>query len=164
MKACMRFNQRFPRMIMEIGVQYSGRSRALPLAALAEMCDTISTLIPVELAGSFGDGRCCHPSGYLQIDGIRRSGGRCHIFEAAACPAGYRTRPHGLGCPRSFDSLAPSSACPFGSRHCGIYPGLSQGPVLPSPSPKFLRQFHQTNRVNGISMAGWMVWNDLGEA
>ena len=32
---------------------------------------TISTLIPVEFAGSFGDGRCCHPSGYLQIDGIR---------------------------------------------------------------------------------------------
>jgi hypothetical protein len=58
-------------MIMEIGVQYSGISRALPLAALAEMRDTISTLIPVELAGFFGDGRCCHPSGYLQIDGIR---------------------------------------------------------------------------------------------
>ena len=28
---------------------------------------TISTLIPVESAGSFGDGRCCHSSGYLQI-------------------------------------------------------------------------------------------------
>jgi len=62
-----------------------------------------------------------------------------------------RSRFHGLGCPRSFDSLAPGSACPFGSRNCGIYPGLSQGPVLPSPSPKSLRPFHQTNRVNGIT-------------
>jgi hypothetical protein len=33
--------------------------------------DTICTLILVESAGSFGDGRCCHPSGYLEIDGIR---------------------------------------------------------------------------------------------
>jgi hypothetical protein len=33
----------------------------------SEASDTISTLIPVESAGSFGDGRCCHPSGYLQI-------------------------------------------------------------------------------------------------
>jgi hypothetical protein len=33
--------------------------------------DTISTLILVESAGSFGDGRCCHPSGYLEIDGTR---------------------------------------------------------------------------------------------
>ncbi len=55
--------------------------------------NTISTLIPVESAGSFGDGRCCNHSGYLQI---------------------------ALGLP-------------------------------PSPSPKFLRQFHQTNRVNGIT-------------
>ena len=54
---------------------------------------TISTLIPVESAGSFGDGRCCHPSGYLQI---------------------------ALGLP-------------------------------PSLSPKSLRKFHQTNRVNGIT-------------
>jgi hypothetical protein len=77
-------------------------------------------------------------------------GGRCHLFEAAACAAGYRARPHGLGCPRSFDSLAPCSARPFGSRYCGIYPGLSQGPVLPSPSPKSLRQFNQTNHGNGI--------------
>ena len=76
--------------------------------------------------------------------------GRCHLFEAAACAAGYRARFHWLGCPRSFDSLAPGSACPFGSRHCGIYPGLSQGPVLPSPSPNSLRQFHQTNHGNGI--------------
>jgi hypothetical protein len=58
----------------------------------SEASDTISTLIPVESAGSFGDGRCCHPSGYLQI---------------------------ALGLP-------------------------------PSPSPKSLRQFHQTNRVNGM--------------
>ena len=42
-----------------------------------------------------------------------------------------RSRFHGLGCPWSFDSLAPGSARPFGSRHSGIYPGLSQGPVLP---------------------------------
>jgi hypothetical protein len=53
---------------------------------------TISTLIPVKSAGSFGDGRCCHPSGYLQI---------------------------ALGLP-------------------------------PSPSPKSLRQFHQTIPGNGI--------------
>jgi hypothetical protein len=55
--------------------------------------DTISTLILVESAGSFGDGHCCHPSGYLQI--------------ALSLP--------------------------------------------PSPSPKSLRRFHQTNRVNGMS-------------
>ena len=62
-----------------------------------------------------------------------------------------RSRFHGLGCPRSFDSLAPGSARPIGSRNCGIYPGLSQGPVLPSPSTKFLRRFHQSNHGNGIS-------------
>jgi hypothetical protein len=28
-------------------------------------------LIQVESAGSFGDGRCCHPSGYLQ--GVKKS-------------------------------------------------------------------------------------------
>ena len=112
-------------------------------------------------------------------------GGRCHLFEAEACAAGYRARLyslalprplprpssfrllrrlhraslhsmfarlarwvhppnaddynstfprprfHGLGCPRSFDSLAPGSSRPFGSRRRGIYPGLSQGTVLP---------------------------------
>jgi hypothetical protein len=200
--------------------------------------NTISTLIPVESAGSFGDGRCSHPSGYLQIDGIRLClsisrcidaaslPGSCGTLRAATesqssahpprclvrpfrdCPSssgtGYsvpsralgvrrtvpplrgcgmrsrlphpfvlacsrkahplgssaeaddynstfpRSRFHGLGCPRSFDSLAPGSARPFGSRHSGIYPSLSQGHVLPSLSPKSLRKFHQTNRVNGI--------------
>jgi hypothetical protein len=112
-------------------------------------------------------------------------GGRCHLFEAEACAAGYRARwyslalprplprpsffrllrklhreslhsmfarlarwvhppnvdvynstfPrshfHGLGWPRSFDSLAPGSSRPFGSRRRGIYPGFSQGTVLP---------------------------------
>ena len=110
---------------------------------------TISTLIPVELAGSFGDGRCCHPSGYLQIDGIRRSGGRCHLFEAAACAAVYRARPHGLGCPRSFDSLAPSSARPLGP--------ASAGSIQAFPKALYCLAHHQNPFANSTRLIVSMV-------
>ena len=45
----------------------NGMAERFLQTSLREWAYTISTLIPVESAGSFGDGRCCHPSGYLQI-------------------------------------------------------------------------------------------------
>ena len=84
--------------------------------------NTISTFIPVESAGSFGDGRCCHPSGYLQIDGIR-------------LPAD--------GATSSRLRHAPQATAP-------VPTGLVALGLPPSLSPKSLRKFHQTNRVNVI--------------
>ena len=92
-------------------------------ATIAKWSYTISTLIPAESAGSFGDGRCCHPSGYLQIDGIR-------------LPAD--------GATSSRLRHAPQATAP-------VPTGLVALGLPPSPSPKFFRQFHQTNRVNGIT-------------
>ena len=71
---------------------------------------TISTLIPVESAGSFGDGRCCHPSGYLQIDGIRLclSISRC-LRPFRDCPGssgtGYSVPSRALGVRRTVPPL-----------------------------------------------------------
>ena len=53
--------------------------------------DTISTLIPVESADSFGDGHCSHPSGYLRIDGTRLCLSISRCIDAASLPGSRGT-------------------------------------------------------------------------
>ena len=132
--------------------------------------------------------------------------GRCHLFEAAACAAGYRTRLYSLAPtrltrwvhpPKRMTTTRPSQglvstglvalglltrshlarlalsgpaiagsiqAFPKDLYCLAIPDGLalkgcashrlhraSRHSMLPSPSPKSLCQFHQTNRVNGIT-------------
>jgi hypothetical protein len=48
-------------------VEMSGRKKRKGFECGMLEANTISTLILVKSAGSLGDGRCCHPSGYLQI-------------------------------------------------------------------------------------------------
>jgi hypothetical protein len=137
---------------------------------------TISTLIPVESAWSFGDGRCCHPSGYLQIDGIRLPAdgatssrlrhqpqssapvctrllclGLSRGPRPSACFAGYivhpctrcsQGSPVGFICRIQMTTTRPSQGL--------VSTGLVALGLPPNPSPKSLRQFHQTNRVIGI--------------
>ena len=82
--------------------------------------NTISNLIPVESAGSFGDGRCCHPSGYLQI------------------ALGLLTRSLQARLALSGPAIAGSIQAFPKALYCLAH------------HQKSLRQFHQTNHGNGI--------------
>jgi len=85
---------------------------------------TISHLELDSLAGSFDEEQPCHPSGYLKV------------------AIGLLTHSLPLGSP----------IVTLRAALCAVYPGLSQGHVLPHSSPKSLCHKVQLSQRYGISL------------